>query len=399
MPEWAVRSRRAGHNPGRSRKSHMQKVVHIHDAKLKCRIISSLCAVCAVCFLSAGCAMIPEEEPVLPVTVARQDEDLTYATAAVKTDDIFLTARLYCTYRSVETELKQNVAGKTVEEIYVELGDTVRKGQLLAIFVGGNHEAEIRELEYRIARNRLLLEYTETNEAYDRSYRWWNYIYRSSRSDAEEESLKNSLADIGQQYRYLREDYQDAIDMDVRRLEKLRRETEENRLYSDVEGEVSRLLNNGNLKGVTIAETDTFLKVVDNSACLFETNGTQYAGCFKEGEVLTLNMEARGDQAVVRIVPYDMERWGDVIYFDFAEGERVSVPAGASGYLTITLDSRSRVLTLPKEALHAAEDGYYVYVQDDDRLLAVKWVEVGLIGDRLAEIMGGLAEGDQVVLK
>ena len=65
--------------------------------------------------------------------------------------------------------------------------------------------------------------------------------------------------------------------------------------------------------------------------------------------------------------------------------------------MTFTTEKKEQVLFLPKKAVNKADDKYYVYVADENGMRQVKWIEVGVFGDNLVEIVGGLEEGDKVI--
>ena len=62
-------------------------------------------------------------------------------------------------------------------------------------------------------------------------------------------------------------------------------------------------------------------------------------------------------------------------------------------------DSRQNVLTLPVGAIKNAGEKHYVYVLGEGDVREARWVETGLFGDSLVEILSGLAEGEKVILK
>ena len=66
--------------------------------------------------------------------------------------------------------------------------------------------------------------------------------------------------------------------------------------------------------------------------------------------------------------------------------------------LEIITDSRPDVLVVPRRALIKTDSGYHVKVLQDQKAIE-KSVEIGLLGDVDAEIVGGLNENDQVILK
>lgn len=353
----------------------------------------------AACLMLAGCSAETEDENDV-VMLEHQEESEGYLTVKATVEDVVRTARLRCIYVQTETEeLSVDESGKWVENVFVGPGDDVAKGDLLAVLTGGNQEAEIKELEYKIARNKLLLGYTELDEAYDRSYRWWTYIYQTAMSDKDKEELEDSLESIGQKYRYLREDYQDAIELDTLKAEVLRESMNESRLYAGMDGTITYMFNTNLPLYTWVEKGEVLIRIADNSTCIFETTQTTYADCFSEGQVLELTLDAGSSQRVVDVVPYDMGNWGEKLFFEMIDGDNTELPAGVGGSLLVTVGRREQVLAIPKELLHTAGVKYYVYVEGADQLREVRWIEIGLAGDDLVEIVSGLSEGEEIIMR
>ena len=72
---------------------------------------------------------------------------------------------------------------------------------------------------------------------------------------------------------------------------------------------------------------------------------------------------------------------------------------GAIGYIVAVVDQRSQVLCVPSAAVHSAEGRDYVYVLGEDQMREVKWIETGLYGDSMVEVVSGLTEGERVILR
>lgn len=352
---------------------------------------------CGMLLLTMGCSGTETEESRESVVIEQPEETVEYMTVAVSRQDVVKTAKLRCMYTHTdEEELTVSVKGKTVQQICVQVGDTVQKGDLLVVLTGGEREEAIRELEYKIARNKLLLGYTETDEAYDLSYTWWNYIYQSPGGESEDEKREEELESIRQKYRYLREDYQDSIDLDTLQLEIWKQEMSESRLYAGINGKVSYIMLNL-WEGAEAPTGETLIRLIDTDNCLFETNQIDYADCFREGEELLLELDAGNSVTSVRVVPYQMENWGEML--SFAVAEEAEIEAGTGGNMTITVEKREKVLSLPKQMIFTAGEKRFVYVKGEDGLPEVRWVETGLIGDSLTEIVSGLSEGEDVIVR
>lgn len=355
----------------------------------------------AACLWLSGCGAAPEPDDAAEnmVVIDHDEDEIVYITMTVSVQDVFRTAKVFCRYTQAEGEesdITVSAIGRTVEDVYVQEGDSVTAGQLVALLSGGDHAAEIRDLEYQVERNKLLLGYTELDEAYDVSYRWWTYLNRSSMSEQDSDKLEQDLEDIHRSYRYLREDYQDAIDLNTAELALLREETEQCRIYADKTGEVSYV--NPYAEGSVIKEKKSLLKIADRSQCYFEANKTDYMHCFQEGKTEKLIVTSGGNSIEFEVIPMDMEHWEDSMIFEVISGDSSDVPIGRMGHIPITVESKAQVLAVPNRYVHSTREGqYYVYVFNDNNVREIKWVETGLRGDTLTEIVSGLEEGEEII--
>ena len=57
------------------------------------------------------------------------------------------------------------------------------------------------------------------------------------------------------------------------------------------------------------------------------------------------------------------------------------------------------MLSLPRQMIFTAGEKHFVYVLGEDGLPQVRWVEIGLSGDSLTEIVSGLSEGEDVIVR
>ncbi len=352
---------------------------------------------CILCLGISGCSSyVDEEESVVQI---EQPEENSYSLVVASVGNVYKTGKLRCTYKQIdEEEIQISGDGKTVAQVYVAEGDKVVKGQLLAELKTDSNQDLVDELEYKIARNTLLLGYTDIDESYELSGRWWTYVYQSSGSERDTEQLEASLDSIRQNYRYKREDYQDAIDLDRQLLELTLQEIEQSRIYAGIDGEISYV--NPDLEGLRVLEGQTVMKIIDNTRCLFEARASDLkdADCFQEGEAVSLSIIKNRSSIDVEVIPYDMEHWEDTLYFELPENSS-DIQVGTVGNIVYTIDARENVLTLPSKVIRTADGRNYVYVLGENDVREVKWIETGLWGDTMVEVISGLEEGEYVVQK
>lgn len=356
-----------------------------------------LAMACALCMLT-GCAATEAEEENI-VLIEKEKEAIVYDMAVVTVADVVKTEKVKCIYQQVnEQAVCFEVGGKRIDKVYVERGDEVTEGQLLATLDTGNAVDRIETLEYQIARNELTLEYSQLNEDYEISTLWLNYIYNSNGSDAAEEALKANVAQIQQRYEYSREDCQDAIDLDRKELQKLNKELKQANLYAGMSGTIS--FQKSNLEGSSAVAGEEIMHIIDSSECLFAVEGTKYAEYFSADTKVAMSISSGTGAGDYELIPYNMDAWEERLLFAIADddGSR-TIEVGAMGMMKVVLGERKQVLSVPVGAVHVADGKSYVYVLGEDNVREVKWIETGLMGDLYAEVISGLSEGEKVILR
>lgn len=353
------------------------------------------CILAAAVFLS-GCAAPEEEEPM--VVVEQPGEGSTYEVVPVVRGDIVHTRQMRCIYRQLEDqEISFPVSGRLVRKVYVQEGDAVKKGDLLAELAGGNLDQDIRRLTYQIARNEKLLEYVDTNEELGISSLWVHYLFNTGQSEADQRNRDQGIEALQQSCRYQREDYEDAIALDQMELERLQEEKRQSRVYAGMSGTVRNMKER--LEGSTSARGETVMTIIDNSRCIFVAESPELAEYFQEGERLPIELMVAA-ASHYEVLPYQMEEWGEKQTFIVAEDyDTGALEVGVTGLLNVVTDRREGVLTIPLRAVKKADDRTYVYVLNEDGMREVRWFEPGLYGVDVVEVVSGLEEGDEVIVR
>jgi RND family efflux transporter MFP subunit len=119
-----------------------------------------------------------------------------------------------------------------------------------------------------------------------------------------------------------------------------------------------------------------------------------------------------GDQLKVRVDAINRSFTGKIVRFtrnvNFetrtmeteidVENKDLSIAPGMYANTLLELEVRKGVVTVPVEALVLSERQQTVYVLDDSNRIHIRNVQVGLRGEKLAEIVSGINLGDRVVL-
>jgi len=352
-------------------------------------IALSSCVMLSGSMLLTGCGK-KEEAPM--IIVEDSNDAVVYNFVNVTREDVVLTSLVRCTYKkNSEQAVYFPVSGKIVDKVFVQKGDIVKKGDVLAELSTGNLQQEIDALEYKIARNEMLLSYIDENESLDAQQIWLDYKYRYRNEDLRDNSLENLYNNNDAQEQNLN----DTLEFDRLKLRQLKNELAQSRVYATIDGTVYSITDN--LEGSTSNIENVVMTLVDNAEGYFETSAPDYVKYFNADTPVDMNIAFGSGKGDYELIPDDMENWGDTQRFKIFSGNINELEAGTSGNLIVVVEQRENVLALPSLCVHQADEDYYVYVLNDDGIREVKWVEVGLIGNSLTEIKSGLEDGEKVI--
>ncbi len=382
-----------GKKSDKDKGSYIMRVIQVRARK------KGMCVALIINLLAvlSGCSSLEPADQV--IVIEQEQEESLYELAVVSIGDVEKTIKVKCIYQQErDMDLSFSISGKQISRVYVKEGEHVAKGQLLAELSGGDLEERIRKLEYQIARNNLLLEQALESENYEISTCWLQFLYQSGQTEAEKERLEDKVVNIQKSYRYKREDYQDAIELDETQLAQLRTEIQQSRIYAPMAGSVSWMKER--LEGATSARGEKIMTIIDSSHCYFVVEQAEYAKYFEAGIEVDMTIVSGTGAGQYKVVPYKIDQWGDRLMFTPSESGADSViEVGATGTISVAQESRKQVTKIPLKALHKADGKTYVYVVGDDNLRQMKWIEVGLYGDDSVEVISGVSEGEKVILK
>lgn len=350
-----------------------------------------------------------------------EETETTYSLLAADRGDVISSKKMECVYQEAnQEELKFAVSGKKVSKVYVEKGDTVKAGQLLAEIDCRNLEDDIRTQAYQKKRNELLLAQARQSMEYELSMfeqgaqisqnnvgmtgapmqtADQEFIATPAQNDQasqtdQVEKMKNG---VKQKYQYQMEDYEDAAKVASMRLEKLQDQKNKCYLHANMSGTISYMKND-----LTQADTDSdeiVFRISGEDAYVFTSDDMEFKDKFDENSRIEIEIKSKGS-GTYEVIPEDISGWSDKMKFVPAEGTDTSqLEAGASGIVKVVEDIAKDVVRVPVNAVHKAEDKSYVYILDEDQLRQVQWVETGVEGNEYIEIKDGIKEGDKVIVR
>lgn len=331
------------------------------------------------------------------VVVDSESANVSFTLIPTQYADVVLTKRLDAiAVQSKEQEVSFNATGKYIDKVYVRKGDIVKKGDLLCELSSSQLETEIQDLEYSVKRNELQLEYSKKNEELDIQRQWVNAM--SPYSFASQRDVEKSVDELKERYERERTLINDALEFDREELEKKKTELKNSRLYATMDGTVYKIKDH--LQGSTTKADDVIMTIIDSSECFFSVDGTECKDMFHEGDRIDMNVSYSSSSGDYIITPYDIDNWNEKMIFSvISQPDTANVEVGTYGSITIPIDSREHVLSIPKNILHNVEDKYFVYTLSEENVREIRYIEIGLIGDDRVEIISGLTEGEKVVKK
>lgn len=365
----------------------MKKNKFFYSVLISIYIASNLC----------GCNQTAEEEPIIMVDSSAIE--VTYNMDEISIGDVIKTQKIACEYTQTEDQqVAFETGGKVVDRVYVKVGDYVEEGDLLLTMEAGDILDQMAELEYKIERNKHLLSYLDKAEAFDKQSEEYTYVYEYYSPQTEEELNKRShkIYMIEEDYNYRRQDYNDEIDYDSRKLQKLKTEYEENHVYASMSGKVIDI--KPDLEGSIAKKDDVIMTIVDNDNGLFIINDKDVAAYFTDGQSVPMSIVYGTAKGEYEIAPHDITGWDDTLEFEIVSSpQSATLEVGISGTIVATVDSRKNVLRIPNKALYEADGRYYTYVLGENNMREPKFIDIGLVGDDYSEVLGGIGIGARVV--
>lgn len=348
---------------------------------------------CLTAVLSTGCGQ--EEEVDRSVVLQEEVVDETiYEQTPVTRGTVQQALVISCDYsQTLEMDLYFAVDQVIITDVYVERGDIVKKGQLLASVDVESLEKQIREREHELARASLKLQQLTESLNFDLEQADILFSYTHMTED-DRDNLKEQKENIEKSYRSSLEDTADSVEMLSIRLESAREYLRNGNLYAPIDGVVNYIKED--MEGSTTDREEKVASVYDADSCLFVSDNQEAVSHIDFEQEYTIVCGLGKNQKEYTVVPVNPEKWGERIYFRLLE-EEYDPNVIKSGKITVITDQAEHVLCVDKEAIHTSGDRYYVYLLDEEGIRRMRFVETGLWGVDLVEIREGLEEGEYVI--
>lgn len=324
--------------------------------------------------LVSGCQYIlpAEEEPLAPPLIEPKEVD--YKTVNVERGDMVSSVQGMGRFESASmADVHFTASGGRIKNKAAKVGDKVKKGDVLI-------ELDVGDLEYSLQRERLRLQQMENN-------------YASLKKAMRYASDKTALTNAG-------------IDLEMQKLtiQQLEEQKTNATLLAPFDGVVLYVTSAN--QGTWVDAYATLVRVADQSEKVLTYSNESNRASFQIGMKVDVTLKDKSTvTGEVISAPFDRgmldtEELAKIVYIKLPDSALAKVSVGEEAKVVLVLAERKGVLKLPRNVIRNYQQRKYVQVLDvDDKVKVERDVEVGLETTTEAEILSGLEEGEQVIVK
>ena len=344
----------------------------------------ALAIACALAMWGCG---PKEDEDALSILV-KEDVARAYEMTQAKKENIQKTKVIVANYQQVKSEnLSFKVDGRRLAGVYVSKGDTVKKGDLLLELYCDEEKEYLAELEYQI-----MMQETEIANLKEKKELELLQLNRK-KSSMSEQAYQAKVTALEETCRLETEDLEDQIYIARLRYDELYQWIEGCKIYAGMDGAVTYLTDTGS--GFISWSGSKVVTVSDSVQCAFLSDDIEYASYFTIGNTYVF-ATSTGVEYETTLTGIDESE--EVLRFEVADPQ-YDTALGQRVLYSLVLEEKEGALSVPKNAVHYAGDDAYVYYFDENGNRQMKQVEIGLQADSKVEILRGLTEGEEVILR
>lgn len=373
--------------------------------------------------LLSACSLFPTEEVMVQPPV-KEPPKVEYSLYEVKRDTI--ESRVTCRGTFVSTsqyDLSFKYRGGRLKSMNVRLGDSVKKGDILAELDTDELENQIMQQEIRVKKAQseyhnvkrkgeenvelIRLQLEELTGKLDRmkaacgedEAEIYEVFSREMVEDLEYQierqqiALENAVEDYNTDLKQAEQD----VELEEIQLSSLKQQLDKARLVSPVDGVVvyTHIINIGEY----VDAYQTLVRVADPESILLQHSGDKVYS-FELGAKVQVVYTGNTYEGEVVMNPYNMPSDSDT---DLRQSVRVKVSdlpdgirIGDTADISMLLEKREDVIVLPKRLVHFKVNRKYVNILENG-VKKERDVEVGMMTETQVEIVKGLQEGEKVI--
>lgn len=353
---------------------------------IKPKLIKMASILCASSMFLSGCGLFGGEEESHSISIVKENIEEEYDLIHCEKRNVIKTGTISCTYRQLlEENLSFPVGDRTVGFVYVNEGDEVKAGELLAKLDVVSLENDNITMTEQIERNEFLIKQADEKIEY--------YEKQLEKPGLSLSSKENYLSKL-QSVRESRRNYEDENEFNRIKISANEHQIQQGSIYAGIDGNVSYIKNN--LEGSNANAGETVITILNSSVTAFQAQDEKALNYVKPGDkvVIDCSMTDVSYDATVTSIEEDTYK----IVFELDEPD-FSITVGTRGMITVVLGERDAVLSLPNICIYDADDFHYVYVLNSDGIREMRKITIGLVGDSFTEITGGISAEDSVILR
>ncbi|MCD4697546.1 MAG: efflux RND transporter periplasmic adaptor subunit [Bacteroidales bacterium] len=318
-------------------------------------------------------------------------------TNAFKTEIIKKTVATGSVVPRKEIEIKPKVSG-IIEELYVEEGNMIKKGDLIAKVRIIPNMVNLNNAESRVNRAKLALENAERNYTRQKELFDQNVIPKTDfeEYDLQFQNAKEELLSAENNMLLIKEGQTKQTGVSTNTL-----------IRTTIDGMVLDIpveIGNSVIESNTFNDGTTVAIIADMGEMIFEGKVDESeVGKIMEGMDLILTIGAINDisfHAELEHISPKGEEENGAIQFEIKAAvdliDTVFVRAGYSANADIVLDKRDSVLAVNEALLQFENDSAFVEVETDPQTFEKRYVETGLSDGINIEILSGISEDDKI---
>lgn len=343
--------------------------------------------------LCGGCNFLPQEEELPTPPVSRSHSAEEYDFAVVERGDLSKTEQLTCTLQPALTESLSFSISAPIEEVYVEYGDTVKKGQVLAKLSKEGLEEQISNQSFAVEEAELAIQHAKELRALEEKQLTLELEKLLDQNNSQAADNKQwEITQAAKAYEANLSSLESSLSLEKKKLAELQTEEASLRMVAGIDGVVTFLKRTE--VGDLSHRGENFITISDMDSAPFVGSKAD-ADRFQPGNRVEI---------VTRVATYtatvaETSQWKDGCPTFLVEEEMLPESKGGDiGTITLLLDERKNVLYLPEAAIRSANGESVVYILNEDGVKTMKTITTGLETRDGVEVVDGLAEGDYVVL-
>lgn len=346
------------------------------------------------CLSLIGC----QEQEAINKEVEVQDQvvsEISYDLTQVSRGRVEQVMYMQCTYtQTEEVKLAFEIDKELITDVYVEKGDSVVKGELLASVNVEAAEARLEEMEHQLAKDELKLQQTIEKRDFELEQADILFSY-TSMTQKDKENTEKEKQNITQSYAKSIQNYEDTIYFEKKRIQEYEEYIEKGSLLSPMDGVISWIKED--MEGTVTTKDADVVRIYNPNSKLYYSEDVEAIPYLQEGVEYTIVCGLGKARREYTIVPANMDQWGDKVYFRLLDTD-YDPNNVVAGKVTLVIEEKENALCVDNDAIHSSGEEYYVYTLDENNVRRMQFVEVGLWGDEIVEIISGLSEGDRVIV-